>query len=99
MKLLLFPKAVKVLFLANILLLPAHIAVETRSHDVNWLRLGHRSSLAANCIRLEGVLTIFLILAIFELFYPDMGKMFRSKEIKRYGTLICVQVAVWFFYR
>ena len=98
MKLLQYPKAFQVLLVANLLLLPIHVAVQSKSHDVNWLRLGDRSSLATNCIRLEGLLTILLVLAIFEQFYPHMGKMVRSKQMKWYAGLLCVQVGVWCFY-
>jgi hypothetical protein len=97
-KLLGTPKAFKIVFWSNVALLVAHVVIEAIFHDVNWRQIGERTPLAANTIRIEGSFTILLWLAIFEMYYPSMLDMVRSKEMICCAIIFVAQIGVWFFY-
>jgi hypothetical protein len=91
-------RAFKIILWSNIALLVVHVAIEATFHDVNWRRIGERSPIAANGILIEGSFTILLWLAIFEMYYPSMLKMVRSKEMISCAIIFGAQIGVWFFY-
>lgn len=94
------PKAFKVLFWCNVAILLGHMVLETLYKDINWSQVGGppRSSGSMAYMWLEALVSMMMGSSVFEMYYPSMGKMLKSKEASWCGILICVQLLVWFVY-
>jgi len=81
-------------------LLLGHVVLETLYKGINWSEVSDipRSHGSALYILLEGSLSLVTGLSVFEMYYPSMGKMLKSKEASQYVILLCVQLLIWFLY-